>query len=145
MPPLLHPRHNAIAELDAHIAQATVTRARYLQDLKAFPGARRTRVLLRQVEERLAQLRRSRETLLSRQSGVEEPGIPDRRDRLAYAPPARAGSPRGNEGTSRRRDRRRGRLHLALISDRTFSASARLQHPGPSEEPRSAAGLRHVC
>jgi hypothetical protein len=40
-----------------------------------MPGVRRTRVLLRQAEERLAQLRRSRETLLSRQTGAEEPGI----------------------------------------------------------------------
>jgi hypothetical protein len=68
----LHPRHNAIAELDAQIARAEVVRARYLQDLQALPGARRTRVLLRQAEERLAQLRRSRETLLSRQAGAEE-------------------------------------------------------------------------
>ena len=75
MPVSLHPRHNAIAELDAQIARAEVVRARYLQDLQAMPGARRTRVLLRQAEERLAQLRRSREALLSRQSGAEEPGI----------------------------------------------------------------------
>ena len=67
----LHPRHNAIAELEAQIAQAEVVRARYLQDLQALPGARRARVLLRQAEERLAQLRRSRETLLLRQSGAE--------------------------------------------------------------------------
>jgi hypothetical protein len=75
MPALLHPRHNAIAELDAQIARAEVARDRYLQDLQALPGARRARVLLRQAEERLAQLRRSRETLLSRQSGAEEPDI----------------------------------------------------------------------
>jgi hypothetical protein len=71
MPALLHPRHNAIAELDAQIARAEVARDRYLQDLQALPGARRTRVLLRQAEERLAQLRRSREMLLLRQSGAE--------------------------------------------------------------------------
>jgi GTP1/Obg family GTP-binding protein len=71
MPASLHPRHNAIAELDAQIAQAEVVRSRYVQDLKALPGARRARVLLRQAEERLAQLRRSRETLLLRQSGAE--------------------------------------------------------------------------
>jgi type II secretory pathway predicted ATPase ExeA len=71
MPASLHPRHNAIAELDAQIAQAEVVCDRYLQDLQALPGARRARVLLRQAEERLAQLRRSRETLLLRQSGAE--------------------------------------------------------------------------
>jgi hypothetical protein len=71
MPASLHPCHNAIAELDAQIARAEVVRARYLQDLKALPGARRARVLLRQAEERLAQLRRSRGTLLLRQSGAE--------------------------------------------------------------------------
>jgi hypothetical protein len=71
MPALLHPRHNAIAELDAQIARAEVARDRYLQDLQALPGARRARVLLRQAEERLAQLRRSREMLLLRQSGAE--------------------------------------------------------------------------
>jgi hypothetical protein len=71
MPASLHPRHNAIAELDAQIARAEVVCARYLQDLQALPGARRARVLLRQAEERLAQLRRSRETLLLRQSGAE--------------------------------------------------------------------------
>jgi hypothetical protein len=71
MPALLHPRHNAIAELDAQIARAEVARDRYLQDLQALPGARRARVLLRQAEERLAQLRRSRGTLLLRQSGAE--------------------------------------------------------------------------
>jgi hypothetical protein len=71
MPASLHPRYNAIAELDAQIAQAEVVRSRYVQDLKALPGARRARVLLRQAEERLAQLRRSRETLLLRQSGAE--------------------------------------------------------------------------
>jgi hypothetical protein len=71
MPASLHPRHNAIAELDAHIARAEVAHARYLQDLQALPGARRARVLLRQAEERLRLLRRTREALLSRQSGAE--------------------------------------------------------------------------
>jgi hypothetical protein len=71
MPALLHPRHNAIAELDAQIARAEVARDRYLQDLQALPGARRARVLLRQAQERIAQLRRSREMLLLRQSGAE--------------------------------------------------------------------------
>jgi hypothetical protein len=72
MPASLHPRRDAIAELDAQIARAEVTRARCLQDLRALPGARRARVLLRQAEERLALLRRSRETLLSRQAGAAE-------------------------------------------------------------------------
>jgi hypothetical protein len=65
MPGSLHPRRNAIAELDAQIARAEVTRSRYVQDLQALPGARRTRALLRQAEVRLAQLRRSREALLA--------------------------------------------------------------------------------
>ena len=60
----LHPRRKVLAELKAHIAQAEITRDRYLQDLAALPGARRARVLLRQAEERLAQLRRSLKTLL---------------------------------------------------------------------------------
>jgi hypothetical protein len=75
MPASLHPRRHAIAALDAQIARAEVIRSRYVQDLKALPGARRTRVLLRIAEERVDRLRRSRETLLSRQSGEEEPGI----------------------------------------------------------------------
>jgi hypothetical protein len=79
MPASLHPRHNAIAELDAQIARAEEIRSRYVQDLKALPGARRTRVLVRIAEERVDQLRRSREALLSRQSGAEEhPGIRSR-------------------------------------------------------------------
>jgi hypothetical protein len=65
----LHPRHNAIAELDAQIARAEVTRARYRQDLEAMPGARRARVLLRTAEEHLARLRRSREGLLAEGPG----------------------------------------------------------------------------
>ena len=72
MPASLHPRHNAIAELDAQIARAEEIRSRYVQDLKALPGARRTRVLVRIAEERVDRLRRSREALLSRQSGAEE-------------------------------------------------------------------------
>ncbi len=75
MPASLHPRHDAIAELDAQIARAEITCARYLQDLQALPGTRRTRVLLRQAEERLRLLRRSREAPLSRQAGAEvDPG-----------------------------------------------------------------------
>ena len=66
----LHPRRHAIATLDAQIARAEMIRSRYVQDLQALPGARRTRVLLRQAEERLAQLRRSREALLA--GGPEE-------------------------------------------------------------------------
>jgi hypothetical protein len=60
----LHPRHKVLAELDAHIARAKINRDRCLQDLAALPGARRARVLLRQAEERLVRLRRSREALL---------------------------------------------------------------------------------
>jgi hypothetical protein len=56
-------------DLAAHIARAEVTRARYLQDLAAFPGARRARVLLLQVEAHLERLRRSREVLLSGDEG----------------------------------------------------------------------------
>jgi hypothetical protein len=84
MPASLHPRHNAIAELDAQIARAEEIRSRYVQDLKALPGARRTRVLVRIAEERVDRLRRSRETLLSRQSGAEE--HPDIRSRLRPLP-----------------------------------------------------------
>jgi len=83
MPTSLHPRHNAIAELDAHIARAEAIRSRYAEDLKALPGARRAQALLRQAEERLRLLHRSREALLSRQSGAEEdPGTwrPPRRE-----------------------------------------------------------------
>jgi hypothetical protein len=68
MPASLHPRHAAIAELDAQIACAKAIRSRYVQDLKALPGrAHRTQVLLRIAiaKERLAQLRRSREALLA--------------------------------------------------------------------------------
>jgi predicted DNA-binding ribbon-helix-helix protein len=61
----LHPRHNAIAELDAQIAEAEITRDRCLQDLAALPGARRARILLRVAEERLDRLRRSRVALLA--------------------------------------------------------------------------------
>ena len=69
MPASLHPRHNAIAELDAQIARAEEMRSRYVQDLEALPGARRTRVLLRIAEERVDQLRRSREVLLAGDEG----------------------------------------------------------------------------
>jgi hypothetical protein len=68
----LHPRRHAIAELDAQIACAEVIRSRYVQDLEAFPGARRrTQVLLRIAiaEERVDRLRRSREVLLSGDEG----------------------------------------------------------------------------
>jgi hypothetical protein len=75
MPASLHPRHNAIAELDAQIARAEAIRSRYVRDFKAaLPGARRTQTLLRVAiaEERVDRLRRSRETLLSGRSGAEE-------------------------------------------------------------------------
>jgi hypothetical protein len=71
MPAPLHPHRNDIAELDAQIACAEEIRSRYVQDLKAFPGARRTQVLLRIAiaEERMDRLRRSREVLLSGDEG----------------------------------------------------------------------------
>jgi hypothetical protein len=69
MPASLHPRRHAIAELDAQIARAEEMRSRYVQDLEALPGARRTRVLLRIAEERVDQLRRSREVLLAGDEG----------------------------------------------------------------------------
>jgi hypothetical protein len=61
------PWYSAIVDLDAQIARAEDIRSRYLQDLEAaLPRARRTQTLLRIAiaEERLAQLRRSREALL---------------------------------------------------------------------------------
>jgi hypothetical protein len=64
MPEPLHPRRKVLAELEAQIARAEITRDRCLQDLAALPGARRAKVMLRQAEERLAQLRRSREAML---------------------------------------------------------------------------------
>jgi hypothetical protein len=69
MPASLHPRRRAIATLDAQIARAEEIRSRYVRDLEAFPGARRTRVLLRIAEERGDRLRRSREVLLSGDGG----------------------------------------------------------------------------
>jgi hypothetical protein len=68
------PRRRALADLDTRIACAEAIRSRYVQDLKAFPGARRrTQALLRIAiaEARADRLRRSRETLLSRQPGAE--------------------------------------------------------------------------
>ena len=62
------PRRRALADLDAQIACAGAIRSRYVQDLEAFPGARRrTQVLLRIAiaEERVDRLRRSREALLA--------------------------------------------------------------------------------
>ena len=67
----LHPRRNAIATLDAQIARAEEIRSRYLQDLAAVPGARRTMALLRIAEERVDRMRQSREELLSGRSGAE--------------------------------------------------------------------------
>jgi hypothetical protein len=60
----LHPRHKVLAELAARIAQAKINRDRCLQDLAVSPGTRRAKVMLRQAEERLVQLRRSQEALL---------------------------------------------------------------------------------
>jgi hypothetical protein len=69
MPASPSPRRKVIAELEAHIARAEAARAGYLRDLEALPGARRAKVMLAQVEERLAQLRRSREVLLAGEEG----------------------------------------------------------------------------
>jgi hypothetical protein len=70
MPTSLHPRrNNAIAPLDAQIARAEEIRSRYVQDLKALPGARRTQALLRISEQRVGRLRRSREVLLAGDEG----------------------------------------------------------------------------
>jgi hypothetical protein len=66
------PRRRALADLDAQIACAEAIRSRYVQDLEAFPGARRrTQVLLRIAiaEERVDRLRRSREVLLAGDEG----------------------------------------------------------------------------
>ena len=62
------PRRRPVADLDAQIACAGAIRSRYVQDLEAFPGARRrTQVLLRIAiaEERMDRLRLSREALLA--------------------------------------------------------------------------------
>ena len=69
MPAPLHPRRDAIAALDAQIARAEEIRSRYVQDLKALPGARRTQALLRISEQRVDRLRRSREVLLTGDEG----------------------------------------------------------------------------
>ena len=69
IPAVPQPQRRAVAEIDAHIARAELAHARYLQDLEALPGVRRTRVLLRQAEERLAHLRQSREVLLAGDEG----------------------------------------------------------------------------
>jgi hypothetical protein len=63
------PRRRALADLDAQIARAEEIRSRYAEDLTTLPGARRTQVLLRQAEERLRLLRRSREELLAGDGG----------------------------------------------------------------------------
>jgi hypothetical protein len=66
------PRRRALADLDAQIACGEAIRSRYVQDLEAFPGARRrTQVLLRIAiaEERVARLYRSREVLLAGEEG----------------------------------------------------------------------------
>ena len=72
MPLAPQPRRRALADLDAQIACGEAIRSRYVQDLKAFPGARRrTQVLLRIAiaEERVARLYRSREVLLAGEEG----------------------------------------------------------------------------
>ena len=72
-------RRSDLADLDAQIACAGAIRSRYVQDLEAFPGARRrTQVLLRIAiaEDRLVRLRESRAVLvmgeLAARSGDED-------------------------------------------------------------------------
>ena len=68
MPLAPQPRRRALADLDAQIACAEAIRSRYVQDLEAFPGARRrTQVLLRIAiaEDRLVRLRESRAVLVT--------------------------------------------------------------------------------
>jgi hypothetical protein len=69
MPASPHPRHNALAELDVHIARAEAARAKYLLDLEAAHDVRRARGFLRQAEDHLAWLHRSREVLLAEKEG----------------------------------------------------------------------------
>ena len=61
-------RRSDLADLDAQIACAGAIRSRYVQDLEAFPGARRrTQGLLRiaRAEERMDRLRESRAVLVT--------------------------------------------------------------------------------
>ena len=79
-PPLaLQPRRHSLADLDGVIAQAEAARDRCRAELERLaPGSRTSRsarVMLRLAEERLGQLRRSREVLLSGEgSGEAEDG-----------------------------------------------------------------------
>lgn len=63
-----HPRHRAVAEIELLIAEAEQLQSRYrlhVQTLTAAgSGTRRAAVLLRLAEERLDQLRRSRDVLI---------------------------------------------------------------------------------
>jgi hypothetical protein len=65
---LPHPRHRALAEIEVLIEQAAEVEARYRLDVDQLASAgrstRRAAVLLRLAEERLDQLRRSREVLV---------------------------------------------------------------------------------
>jgi hypothetical protein len=73
-PAVPQPRRRALAEVEAHLAQAEEVRARYARDVAARgraagKDARRALVLLRLAEERLDQLRRSRAVLLAGEEG----------------------------------------------------------------------------
>ena len=73
-PVAFQPRRRALAEVEAHIAQAQEVRARYAGDVAAGgraagKDARRAQVLLRLADERLDRLRRSRDVLLSGERG----------------------------------------------------------------------------
>ena len=77
MTDLPHPRHRAVTEIDLLIAEAEQLQGRYRLDLRTLADAggetRRTAVLLRLAEERLDQLRRSRDVLIGDDSGETSP------------------------------------------------------------------------
>jgi hypothetical protein len=68
LPDSPQPRRRALAELEVQLADAEEVRARYAGHLdaqrRARQDARRAAILLRMVEERLAQLHRSQRVLL---------------------------------------------------------------------------------
>ena len=78
-PPLaLQPRRHSLADLDGVIAQAEAARDRCRAELERLVAdgrnPRGARVMLRLAEERLGQLRRSREVLLSGEGSGEAEG-----------------------------------------------------------------------
>ena len=79
LPLALQPRRHSLADLDGVIAQAEAARDRCRAEFERLAAAggnpRGARVMLRLAEARLAQLRRSREVLLSGEgSGEAEDG-----------------------------------------------------------------------